>query len=88
MTQAVVTLSNPTGLHARPASELIKAAAKFQSKIVLNGNGKRADAKSIIMVLALGLKKGDSMTISADGPDETEAISALQELAAENFHEE
>lgn len=88
MTQAVVILSNPTGLHARPASELIKAAAKFQSKIVLNGNGKRADAKSIIMVLALGLKKGDSMTISADGPDEQEAISALQKLAGEKFHEE
>lgn len=88
MTQAVVTLTNPTGLHARPASELIKAAAKFQCKITLNGNGKRADAKSIIMVLAMGLKKGDTMTIFADGPDEQKAISALQELAAEKFHEE
>ncbi len=88
MTQTIVTLSNPTGLHARPASELIKAAAKFNCKIILNGNGKRADAKSIIMVLALGLKKGDSMTISADGPDENEAISALEELVAEKFHEE
>ena len=88
MTQAVVTLTNPTGLHARPASELIKAAAKFQCKITLNGNGKRADAKSIIMVLAMGLKKGDAMTISADGPDEQEAISALKELAADKFHEE
>lgn len=88
MTQATLTLMNKIGLHARPAAELIKTAAKFQSKITLEGKNRQADAKSIIMVLSMGLRQGDSLTITADGPDEEEAIRALRELVESKFHEE
>ena len=88
MTEITLTLKNKVGLHARPAAEMIKTAAKFKSKIALTGNEKQANAKSIITVLSLGLKRGDSLTISADGADEREAIQALSELIRSNFHED
>ena len=81
-------LTNKTGLHARPAAELVKAASKFKSAVKLQGNGKTADAKSIIMVLTMGLKKGDHLTITADGPDEKESIAALKSLVENKFNED
>ncbi|MBE6906908.1 MAG: HPr family phosphocarrier protein [Ruminococcaceae bacterium] len=87
MRQVMLTLTNPAGLHARPAAELVKAAARFKSRIVLEGNGKKADAKSIILVLGLGLRQNDSITIRADGEDEEAAIQMLAELVKQRFHE-
>lgn len=87
MKQNTLTLTNPTGLHARPAAELVKAAAKFKSHITLEGNGKIADAKSIIMVLGLGLRQNDSITICAQGEDEEKAVQILTELVKQRFHE-
>ncbi len=86
MKQTTLVLTNPTGLHARPAAEMVKAAAKFKSKIILEGNGKKADAKSIILVLGLGLRQNDSITICAEGEDEEPAIETLAELV-QRFHE-
>lgn len=87
MRQVMLTLTNQAGLHARPAAELVKAAAGFKSRIVLEGNGKKADAKSIILVLGLGLRQNDSITIRADGEDEEAAIQVLAELVKQRFHE-
>lgn len=86
MKQTTLVLTNPTGLHARPAAEMVKAAAKFKSKIILEGNGKKVDAKSIILVLGLGLRQNDSITISAQGEDEEPAVEMLAELV-QRFHE-
>lgn len=88
MTETVVVLKNKMGLHARPASQFIKTASKFTSKVTVSGNGKWADAKSILMVMSLGLTKGTEVKISADGPDEEECINALKELVDNNFGEE
>lgn len=87
MKQISLTLTNPVGLHARPAAEMVKAAAKFKSKITLEGNGRKADAKSIIMVLGMGLRQNDAITISAEGADEEAAIEILAELVKQRFHE-
>ena len=87
MKQITMTLTNPVGLHARPAAQMVKAAAKFKSKITLEGNGRKADAKSIIMVLGMGLRQNDVITISAEGADEDAAIEILAELVEQRFHE-
>lgn len=87
MKQITMTLTNPVGLHARPAAQMVKAAAKFKSKITLEGNGRKADAKSIIMVLGMGLRQNDVITISAEGADEEAAIEILAELVEQRFHE-
>lgn len=87
MKQISLTLTNPVGLHARPAAQMVKAAAKFKSKITLEGNGRKADAKSIIMVLGMGLRQNDVITISAEGADEEAAIEILAELVEQRFHE-
>jgi phosphocarrier protein HPr len=88
MIEINLTLTNKSGLHARPAAEFTKLASKFKSKIVLKGKGKVADGKSIIMVLTMGIRKGEQLTITADGPDEIESIEALQKLVEDRFNEE
>ncbi|WMJ83347.1 HPr family phosphocarrier protein [Oscillospiraceae bacterium LTW-04] len=87
MKQSTLTLTNSIGLHARPAAEMVKAAAKFKSKITLEGNGKKVDAKSIIMVLGMGLRQNDAITICAEGEDEEAAVQVLGDLVKQRFHE-
>ncbi|MEX5285242.1 HPr family phosphocarrier protein [Selenomonas sputigena] len=88
MTEATLTIENKTGIHARPASVFVQTAAKFKSKVQVQAKGKTADAKSILMLMSLGLSKGTEITISADGPDEAEAVAALKELIETKFGEE
>ena len=71
------TIKNEEGLHARPASDLCKEAAKYKSSILLSKDGEDYDAKSILMVLCMGAVKGDTIEIKADGPDEKQALDAL-----------
>ena len=71
---------NEQGLHARPASELVKLANTFESDLSLTYNGASVDLKSIMGVLSLGVKRGTSVLIKADGPDEIEAMKSIQKL--------
>ncbi|MCI1965052.1 MAG: HPr family phosphocarrier protein [Oscillospiraceae bacterium] len=85
-------IANPTGLHARPASDFIAAAGKFNSKIKIGRVGGDPDedvanAKSIINLLALGLAQGEKVTVSADGPDENQAVDTLVALIDSKFGE-
>lgn len=82
-----VVLTNEAGLHARPASLFIKEASKFSSEITVYKNDKGYNAKSIISILSMGARKGDKITIQADGDDEKEAIEALTNLVENNFYE-
>lgn len=82
-----IVLANEAGLHARPASLFIKEASKFSSNITVYKNGKEFNAKSIISILSMGAKKGDSITIQADGNDEKEAVEKLIDLVENNFYE-
>lgn len=79
----VVTLVNADGLHARPAAELVKLAARYPQRITVNG----ADAKSLLGIMSLGLTKGASVEIASDDPEATAAVDALAELAATGFGE-
>ena len=88
MTEANVTIENKTGIHARPASVFVQTATKFKSKVQIKAKGKTVDAKSILMIMSMGLVKGTDITICADGPDEAEAVKALEDLVLSKFGEE
>ena len=84
------TIVNPTGLHARPASDFVSTAKKFSSKISitdLNASNQPVNAKSILILLSLGLGQGTAIEIAADGTDETEAVDSLVALIETGFGE-
>lgn len=85
--EATLVLTNPTGLHARPASLFVQTAAKFGSTIEVQKGGQQASASSIMGVLSLGARIGDTITIRAQGEDAGTAIEALSELVRANFNE-
>jgi phosphocarrier protein len=88
MTEETITIENKTGIHARPASIFVQTATKFKSKVQIKAKGKTVDAKSILMIMSMGLVKGTEITICADGPDEAEAVKSLTDLVASKFGEE
>ncbi|HET9999746.1 MAG TPA: phosphoenolpyruvate--protein phosphotransferase [Ktedonobacteraceae bacterium] len=85
--EATLVLTNPTGLHARPASLFVQAAHRFESRIRVTGHGRESDAASITGILSLGLRQGDTIAIHASGTDAQAAITALSELVRANFYE-
>ncbi len=74
---AEVRLRDGFALHARPAGKFVKLAASFASDISVEVDGRRADAKSILAVLALGARNGAVLSLTAEGPDAEEALMAL-----------
>ena len=85
MTEAEVVILNDPGLHARPASEFVRAASRFRSEIFLVKNGQRVNGKSILGVLMLAAETGARLKIQAHGPDEAEAVAALADLVNRRF---
>ena len=87
-----VVIENATGLHARPASDFVNLAKRYNSKITIqniDGEGSAlANAKSIVMLLAQGYCQGTHVEISANGEDEQEAVEKLVELIQSKFGEE
>lgn len=78
-------ITDPEGIHARPAGMLVKEANKFTSKVEIGKDGKFADAKRIFGVMGLGAKKGNEITIKAEGEDEVQAAEALETFLKENL---
>jgi len=88
MQQAEVMLLNPSGLHARPAAQFVKAASQFKdTSIKIIKAEREIDAKSIISIMSLGAIKGAVLTICAEGADESEALNTLVDLIATGFGE-
>ena len=82
-----VTVENQVGLHARPATFFIQKANEFKSSIWVEKEERRVNAKSLLGVLSLGIVKGTTITLIADGVDEKEAVDALTSLIESNFSE-
>ena len=82
-----VVINNQVGLHARPATFFIQKANEFKSSIWIEKDERRVNAKSLLGVLSLGIVKGTSVNIVADGADESSAIATLSELIDSNFSE-
>jgi len=75
-----VKIINETGLHARPASEFVKKASCFSSEINITFEGRTVNAKSIMGVMSLGVGKGKTITIEAEGDDANKALDELEEF--------
>ena len=94
MKESTVMVNNKVGLHARPASLFVQAAAKFSSDVQVSCQDpdtkelREANAKSILGVLTLGVFQGMDITIRADGEDEENAVKSLVELVENNFGED
>ena len=82
-----VTVENQVGLHARPATFFIQKANEFKSSIWIEKDERRVNAKSLLGVLSLGIVKGTTVTLVADGADEQEAIDTLTALINSDFSE-
>lgn len=88
MRRETVTLVNKLGLHARAAASFVKTAGSFPCEINVAHNGRKVSGKSIMGVMSLGAAKGSVLELSADGPEEGEAVDALVRLVAARFGEE
>lgn len=80
MFERQVVIKNRAGLHLRPSGNVVKLASKFSSEINIVRNNESVNAKSIMGLISLGIKYGDTVTISAEGQDEREAVEALANL--------
>ncbi len=88
MLEKSIEITNPTGLHARPAALFVQTAAKFSSHIWLSKNEKKVNAKSIMGLMSLAVPKGSVVTLAVDGDDESVAIKELVTLIENDFYEE
>lgn len=82
-----ITIVNSSGLHARPATFFIQKANTYKSQIWVEKEDRRVSAKSLLGVLSLGIAKGMTITLIADGMDENAAVSGLAELIDSGFQE-
>lgn len=82
-----ILIQNKLGLHARAAAKLVQTAAKFRSDIKVQKGAETVDAKSILGILLLAAAKGVTLTVVASGPDEEEAVNAIEDLITRKFDE-
>lgn len=87
MQQVKLTISNKLGLHARASAKLTKLAGGFQSDVFMTRNGRRVNAKSIMGVMMLAAGQGAEVDLETSGPDEEQALSAIQALVNDKFGE-
>jgi phosphocarrier protein len=87
MPERTVMIENKNGLHARPAAEIVKLAAKFNSEITIVKDDLDVNGKSIMGVMMLAAEHGSSITLRAEGPDADQALDALANLVHNRFGE-
>lgn len=87
MTTKTVSIQNTVGLHARPATFFIQKANSYKSTVMIERGNRRANAKSLLGVLSLGIEKGHDIVLRAEGIDEAEAVEGLAELLLNGFND-
>lgn len=87
MAKLSLEIINKLGLHARASTKFTQTASQFKSEVWVEKNGRRVNAKSIMGVMMLAAAKGSTIDIEATGPDEEEALAALQALVNNYFGE-
>lgn len=78
-------IKDPIGIHARPAGMLVKEAKKYSCNLSLECNGKKADLKKIMVLMSLGVKCGNKVTVTADGENAETVIENLKKYFEENL---
>lgn len=79
------TITDKVGIHARPAGLLVKAAKECTSNITLTCNGKSADVKKLMALMALGVKKNDTVKVELEGDNEAADAETLEAFFKENL---
>ena len=79
------TITDPQGIHARPAGELVKAAKVFTSSIKMIKDSKEGDCKKIFTIMGLAVKNGNEVTVRCEGEDEDAACAAIESFMKENM---
>jgi phosphocarrier protein HPr len=87
MVERAAAVVNDLGLHARAAARFVRVASGFRSQIRVARGGRKTDGKSILGLLLLAAARGTTLLISAEGPDEADAVEALCGLAARGFED-
>ncbi len=87
MLETDIVISNRLGLHARASAKLVQLVNGFKSSVMLVGNGREVNAKSIMGVMMLAAGLGSTVTVRADGPDEQSALDAVVDLFDRKFDE-
>lgn len=85
--EVTVTVTNRSGIHTRPAANIVKTASQFESDIYLSKDGFEINAKSIIGVMCLAADQGAQMILRVEGPDEQEATYAMEKIFKDGFNE-
>jgi len=88
MEKAELTILNKLGLHARPATKLVKVAGSGKSQVFISKDGQRVNAKSILGVMLLQAEQGSKILVEVTGEDELEVLERLRELIRSKFGEE
>lgn len=78
-------IKDEIGIHARPAGLLVKKAKEFESEITIDKNGKKVAATKLMALMGMGIKSGDTVTVTADGSDEDRAIKEIEEFFSKNL---
>ena len=73
------------GIHARPAGQLVKTAKAFQSKVMVEHNGKQTEATRLMSLMGMGIRHGSVVTVTVEGPDEEAAVQQLQAFFRETL---
>ena len=85
MRSFMYTIHAPVGMHARHAGLLVREAGRFQSDVRIAKGGQSVNAKGILAVMSLGVKQGDVVELTIDGPDEDAAYTELKNYLFRNF---
>lgn len=85
MKKFTYTIKDEIGIHARPAGLLAKKAKEFESTVMLDKGGKNANAAKLIAVMGLGVKCGDTITVTVEGADEERAAEEMERFFSENL---
>ena len=85
MRDFIYTITDPEGIHARPAGELVKLAKSFESEISISKDGKTVSAKKIFGVMGLAVKQGQEIKLTFEGADEDTAATSLEEFLKTNL---
>jgi phosphocarrier protein HPr len=88
MLQQTITILNKSGLHMRPAEQLVHLASQYQAEITLIKDDLQINGKSIMGILMLAAEHGSALTIKTDGTDEQEALQALVDLFEHHLGEQ
>lgn len=85
MKEIKYVITDAEGIHARPAGELVKAAKAFTSTMKITKDDKTVDAKRLLALMGMGIKKGQMITLTIEGPDEAEAAATMEAFLKEKL---